>query len=502
MDEIEQLKLQNDQERRRVATHKQRAKRARASASSASKDHFVQVRDYTRPLQGAGTKVVMSTDLIASRNDETGATSPNKRRRCSGGPRQMRNISVGEAVLHLPGCHGGRGEKGGIQVNERWLLPKVYTYMTTVSMSINALAKVTSAEIALLADQVSVRFTPLRSNASRKKVPTGKPINVLGEISPDTLFQGICAGYLALDRTVVKLKYIQDCDILQVAVDSSSFSENSMQGVLVTMTKIEKVGCDAIGTPCFGAHQRSVSLNGIACADKVVKKVLRADGSMFVREASYNFALQLIMAGAMKALLDHPCIFAVFDKGTECKGAGKGPGMAQKRESFIGEGSYIEQIWGTREAIAAVMQGESGNFVRELMTFLGVEESDQPERFEARPMPCHLDTSGVVSSIGRKLVVITRGVSEESELSGGVPTTRTVITSRTEETLLPKTSTKKDPLSAWPLILGGCAHAGWCDKHCLNVAGVHCTKKTKESFLNMQATVSMTRHACVFTNCG
>ena len=73
--------------------------------------------------------------------------------------------------------------------------------------------------------------------------------------------------------------------------------------------------------------------------------------------------MALIMAGLMDRLLNHPCVYGTLDKGSECRGAGKGGVMARRREAFLGTGSYLEQIWGTRAAPAAVMQGEHAVFL-------------------------------------------------------------------------------------------------------------------------------------------
>ena len=127
------------------------------------------------------------------------------------------------------------------------------------------------------------------------------------------------------------------------------------------------------------------------------------------KEAAFNFGMQLIMAGIAAAILAHNCVVLGLDRGIEGVGAGKGRKWAAKRDAFCGRGGYLEQVWGTREALVQPIASEEyGPILVLLMAFLGVSQEDQ--EFETRPAPIPMDTEAPVHRVPMEFVQLTRVV--------------------------------------------------------------------------------------------
>ena len=248
-------------------------KRERRSEATSKKDGLTQVHNYKPILKGTSATTVMSTELIAARNDteptrHDGSAPPASKKRKGAGPHEMRNIAHVRLVTTTPGAYTPR-EKGGVALAPEFLLPKVLTFMMVIAMSIRTLATAGATERAQSAIEMRAEFTPRRGCTRRTKVPQDKPLNMAGKVSPGALSDAIKAGYTAMDRYARERRFHADADALHLAVDCSGFNEHSMQSGLVTMLKVEETDVDGIGQKLFRITSRTVSLNGLACADKM-----------------------------------------------------------------------------------------------------------------------------------------------------------------------------------------------------------------------------------------
>jgi hypothetical protein len=68
-----------------------------------------------------------------------------------------------------------------------------------------------------------------------------------------------------------------------------------------------------------------------------------------------------------------PFKFVGMDKGSECMGAGKGKKWATLRAALMGKGGPLEEIFCTRRAVHAALDGEHGPLLDRAMQFLGTD---------------------------------------------------------------------------------------------------------------------------------
>jgi hypothetical protein len=210
------------------------------------------------------------------------------------------------------------------------------------------------AIVAMGARAVTVQFRGLGRNKTRRIVDLDNPIpiNVVGANSPQTVNRDILAVQLAVSKKIVEDGMIAGADLVHLQVDSSAFGRLNMQAVLLTLMYIIWHDLDALGTPMCRVIMKSCCLDSLPCADKQAKDVVRKGVLVdYRKEAAFNFGMQLIMAGIAAALLLHDCVVLGLDRGPEGVGAGKGRRWAAKRDAFCGRGGYLEQVWGTREAL-------------------------------------------------------------------------------------------------------------------------------------------------------
>lgn len=497
-DQEQAWKMKQEKLTHKVKNLQARLRRTEEALTQADSSHgkgMVALDLEATPLLTNQETVSMSTESIAdfgASHSESQATAPPPRTWA------MSATATESMVITFPGCYGKRDEGGGVEIRARWLLSKVQQFWSGMT-SIKALAQDGAKQLALVADEVHCRWAPRARHSTRRKVPTGKPQNVFGAFSRKALTQGIYAGFLAFDRYVFIKGYFRLSLAIHFALDGSSFGPFPVQGALLTATELVQYGMDALGQPLYKTVMRSTSLNSLPCADKKVERTLRDDGSPIVPEGPYILAKQMAMSGVTHTLLNHTGVFVTMDKGTENLGSGKGAIGKRRRNAFMGTGSYFHQIWATREAVVAAMEGEHGAYLREVMDFLGVPAEQQ--RFSSRPLPEVLDASGEVKSVERTLKVCSRALETVQNVDGTTEW-RWKVLQVVSETLpkrisIPAESTH--PLAEWQLVQGVCAHATWCDKHGMNIAGTHCCKLFPHFFSNARRGISTLRHYCHFS---
>ena len=452
--------------------------------------------DYAVPSsiseRGAHDTQVMSTDSISKEGRQRPATDPLRDRV----RKKSRLLGAASTTLRYETTQrrindGGR-IIGGVAFSTNNQIEAFRRFSATGFKSHTTVGSA-PAIVAMGADAVAVQFRGLGRNKTRRSVDLSNPtpINAVGANSPQTVNRNILAVQLAVARKIVADGMVEKADLVHLQVDSSTFGRFNMQAVLLTLMYIKWQDLpDALGTPMCHVIMKSCCLDSLPCADKQAKDVVRKGVLVdYRKEAAFNFGMQLIMAGIAAAILAHNCVVLGLDRGIEGVGAGKGRKWAAKRDAFCGRGGYLEQVWGTREALVQPIASEEyGPILVLLMAFLGVSQEDQ--EFETRPAPIPMDTEAPVLRVPMKFVQLTRVVDPADKTKK--------VTIKREASVLnetnPKVSTYAHPLRKYPLYPGGSADVEWCDKHALSCAVKMTTNAMKAFFREVMRMIRLIRN--------
>jgi hypothetical protein len=445
----------------------------------------------------SGEKVLLSTESIAEENDaaarsagfgvtfETGgggceAAMDHRKRK----PVQQtfRRIAMDSITYVTQGTNSKRA-CGGTCKNEASLFSMVIVWFTTW-ISIRALCNARPALLEASVQSARAVLTPRASYASRRALPSGKPVDITGHVSRKTLTDAIIAGLIALDAWLASVQRIAKSDVVTIQADSSSFNESHLLGLVITCMEFRKVGEDALKHPCHAVVMTSFSPFPLPCADKKVLDVRRDDGTLFEKEAAVQMVLQLCLSGHLFPLLACRCLYLNMDGGIENRGTGKGKNGAALRRAFLGRGSPLEQIFVTREAVDQVIHGMHGPLVSRIMEFFGLDPKPLEERY-TRPSPRRLNTSGPVMSRPGRLVNLRREWDSASR--------KYSVISRVVEELKQRESIPRDPFSFLPMLEGGAPCGEYCDMHALGRAVVMYVKAEHQFFGLAMRVVSQLR---------
>ena len=426
--------------------------------------------------EGSGEASPCAAEQELSRSDdieESEAVKPRKGFEC-----RYSNAASSTVWVKMQGPVQKRLCGGGTRIAEELIARRLLTFFTS-SISMQTLSKTMPQELEFAALEVRAAFEPRKGYGSRRSKDTiGKPINLTGRMCRKTLSEGLHAAYLSLDLELREQKWVEKCSVLSIGVDGSGFNENHQNGVVLNYTFIEQIGTDALGSIRLKATGRSHCLNSLPTADNISKDVRRVDGSLFDKEVPKNIVTQMAMSGVLHAIMHHPCCIFGFDKGSETRGCGKGVQGAVRRNAFCGRGSPLEQIFVTREAIDAAMQGENGVFLQRCMEFLGVPANQQFRtglNTRKKPQQLEIDPTQPVPSLPHDITILHRRWDSDKK--------EHVVLNKITEHCGSRPSTKLNPMARYPGIRGGCAIGKYCEKHSLNRAGAAYTgcKKMKRS---------------------
>ena len=266
---------------------------------------------------------------------------------------------------------------------------------------------------------------------------------------------------------VQQLRLVFECDILFISWNVSSFGTKHLLGVLLHLMKIHTIDRDAAGQPLQMVNRRTLTLSCTEVTDKLAQDIRREDGSLFPKEVPFQLVKQMMFSGHLWFILNHKCCFVGMDRGTENVGCGRGQEGQSRRNAFIGSGSPLDQIFLTREAIDAVMNDGDWAFLRRVMEFIGVPECERT--FEGkRAAPRRLSTRTAVKSL-------------EFNFQGEIVKSRV--------------SMPINPLSAFPMVEGGCPTPIHCYKHIISRMGTKYTQRIEELIRICMMVVSEIRYA-------
>ena len=463
----------------------------------------VKVDNFALPLPGSEAKFILSTNSIAEDNMRQAARvlradgtepiepegseeaspfaayqemllseageEPESVQKRNGFQFRYSNIASDTVWIKMPGPVRKRlnaPSSGGTAIAESVISGRLLSFFESY-VSIRTLAKLLPQELEHAGQEVLVHFAPRKGCDSRRLMDTtDKPINLTGRMCRTTLTDAVHASYLSLDSVIRQNKWIGQSAVLSINMDGSAFNEKDMLGIVFHFTFIEFDGADAVGNRRHKATTRSVCLNSLPIADKISVDVEREDGRLFGKEVPERMVTAMAMSGNLYDVLNHPCVILGMDKGSETRGGGKGVQGAMRRAAFFGRGSPLEQIFGTREAIDAVMTGEHAPFLRNCMDFHGVPPNQQfLGGLNTRPMPEQLrvDPTKPVPSLAFDITILDRTWDRDKK--------EHVVVNKIVEQCGSRPSTKLNPMACFPCIRGGSAVGKWCDKHALNRAG-------------------------------
>ena len=465
------------------------------SSQRPARGEFDLPSDYAVPSsisqRGAHDTQVMSTDSISKEGRQRPAKDllrervRKKSRLLGAASTTLRYETTKRRTNHQGDSIGGVGfsTRNQVEAFRRFSAPGFKSHTTVGSAP---------AIVAMGADAVTVKFRGFGRNKTRRSVDLSNPtpINAVGANSPQTVNRDILAVQLAVAKKIVEDRMIEKADLVHLQVDSSTFGRYNMQAVLLTLMYIIWDELDALGTPMYHVIMKSCCLDSLPCADKQAKDVVRQGVLVdYRKEAAFNFGMQLLMAGIAAAILIHDCVVLGLDRGPEAVGAGKGRKWAARRDAFCGRGGYLEQVWGTREALEQPIASEEyGLMLVTLMAFLGVSQKDQ--EFKTRPAPIPMDTEAPVLRVPMDFVKLTRVVDPVDR--------RKKIVIAKEASVLneanPEVSTRAHPLRKYPLYAGGSADVEWCDKHALSCAVKMTTNKMKAFFREVMRMIRLIRN--------
>jgi len=465
---------------------------------------------YRLSLPGCKGKIVISTEMIANEKlahrmamvradglqnapaelaqldappcgSNPGMTSKRSRSGCQPG---YINSGANTVTLILPGPNRKRDGIGGTEKSEAALLPQIFAFLES-STSLNSITRTTVNQLGAAAIEVKADFEARQGYSRRLACPTGtegKPVNVLGYIGRKTLTKGIHAFYLALDKLVRIQKLVSTSDTLTINFDISSFNEHAQLGVVLHMTYIKNVGVDACGQPLQEVVLRTICLNSLPVSDKKSVDIFKEDGSLYDKEVPCRLVMELALSGHLWDVMEHPCKFVGMDKGSECMGAGKGEKWATLRAALMGKGGPLEEIFGTRRAVHAALDGEHGPFLDRAMQFLGAD--DRRNMFPVRPFPERPDTNKPVRSLQFKLKILLRRIDTSIN--------RKVVISSEDVMVESRISTAQSTLRVYSLV-EMVPDGNYCDKHMIDRGAVAWTHVVKQPLGNILKCISETR---------
>ena len=457
---------------------KQQAREKLANPAHLNLQNAVFVTSIMPPLKKSTNSVIMSTEGIAGENQQkiermrgNNPVKENSKRELHKQPysHQMSSVCVNKVGLLINGTNVPRnGDSGGSCKDLQSLMTKAFIFFTNF-VSIKTLVSDSGMALAIAAnDEALVQFSPRKHFQSRRKVKVEKPLNVTGFMCRKTLTHGLHACMLAFDKSIVRKNIITQALVVSVSVDGSSFGPYDMLGIVLDMTFRKKGQLDAIGNPTDEIYNLSMCLNSIPVGDKMSIDIFRDDGSQFEKSVPCNVVTQFIMSGCLGDFMgltesEETCVYFVLDKGSECRGGGKGQQGQISRNAFNGRGSILNQICGTREAITAVKNGKHFRFLQELTAFLEVS-ADWLQYADTRPLPDTLNTAQPVMSLPFKLHVLTRKFEQVSQTYENSECFIESVPSRL--------STHFNPMALFPMQRGGGPTGSHCNKHGISLAAV------------------------------
>ena len=454
----------SEKRRRQIRAQNQKLARLVASRDCEVSRRYTRVREdqLARRAGQCGAKLVMSTEsLAAGPLAKPGKGEPNKWR--------FRKMAMDQVIAKIPGAFTKRGNSsegknlGGIAANPSRLIAKVMLWMRWGHISIAAVANAVAEEMENVAIDLFVA-AKRRNGATVRNLPGGKdkPLDVIGRYGRSTVTEAIHAFGMALDGEVAQR--FGKADMLHVCLDISTFGPHHMQLAVMYACWIIKQGTDAAGNAMFVVESRLSCLPCIPVGNKICREIVDEQGKIMATSTSRAFATSLLLSGNL-GFLNHPCTSLGVDGGGEGQGAmaeDRGPGSdrrATHTSNKNGVGSYRNAVCVTREGLKQAMD-KDGEILTRVMDVHGVNEEDRALLESApRATPKTLCPVATIFSCERQLVIRDKDTGEV-----------------TRETLKPRLSMRRDPLSNTALVMGGVALVFDCVKHLAHTAAQHSFK--------------------------
>jgi hypothetical protein len=402
------------------------------------------------------------------------------RKGCSG-PNSYSNVAIDKVHYIVPGPNRKRKGGKGTTKDEGMLMGKLALFFTQ-SISVRTLCKAGNA-LAISAETVRAEYAPLAGHSTRRLARTAHPVDAIGRISRSAMTEAIHASLLALDYVARVENLIEDADVVSMHLDGSTFNDLAMTGLVLELSYICEDGKDDAGHQRHMVIRKTICCNSFVSADKKCVDVVGEDGSLMIKEVPFNVVLSLAMSGHLHSLLRHPCKTLGADKGSEAVGSGEGKNWAALRKAFLGRGGPLEQIFGTREAIADVQRSEYWPFLTKVMRFLEDPEADTI--IQTRSLPPRLDTSGTMRTVPFQIRVVTRAWDAAQR--------KYSIISECLETVVSRETVTQHPFLYDAACKDLNCFVRYCDKHALMRAAVWYTQMFKPFLKGIMANATELR---------
>ena len=416
----------------------------------------------------------------SEKTGEDGQPAATVRKGCSG-PKSYSNVAIDKVHYIVPGPNRKRKGGKGTTKDEGMLMGKLALFFTQ-SISVRTLCKAGIA-LAISAETVRAEYAPLAGHSTRRLARTAHPVDAIGRISRSVMTEAIHASLLALDYVARVENLIKDADVVSMHLDGSTFNDLAMTGLVLELSYICEDGKDDAGHQRHKVLRKTICCNSFVSADKKCVDVVGKDGSLMIKEVPFNVVLSLAMSGHLHSLLSHPCKTLGADKGSEAVGSGEGKKWAALRKAFLGRGGPLEQIFGTREAIADVQRSEYWPFLTKVMRFLKDPEADTI--IQTRSLPQRLDTSGTMRTVPFQIRVVKRAWDAAQR--------KYSIISERLETVVSRETVTQHPFLYDAACKDLNCFVHYCDKHALMRAAVWYTQMFKPFLKGIMANATELR---------
>jgi hypothetical protein len=297
------------------------------------------------------------------------------------------------------------------------------------------------------------------------------------------------AANIALDISVAEI--IRNSDVLSLGTDSSEVNGHKMLGITWAATKLIFDDPDCFGNAALKVELRQGVFGCLPVFDKIIQNLMGLDGQILQRSTTEQFAKLLLMTGSSAVVLEHPCVYLCMDKGSESTGAGRGAQGAARRSQFFGDGSFIKDVFATREAFDTAYQ-RCQPILDNLLSFHEeFEDQKNHSRLRDSIMPfCfrkeqsqQLDTSGILETCIRTL-----------HIKNG----KDMMASLEQEILGKRVSRVIDPLSTTALLLGGNCEAEYCRRHAFHRAVIESCSSISATVTKFESFIAFVRNPFVY----
>ena len=319
--------------RRRCRALRQQIVRSNRSANKRAFREYteIQLGNIMRCCEPGG-KVLMTMGSIADSKATAAEAAEQRDAQQAGSKRKWKfsKFASKHVLVRLPSPFVSRvGEAGayigGLQANPKRLIATVVSW-STFNVSVSAVARMASNELAAMAESVQVAAQRHRGQtaSTRRSFPGNsgdesekKLVDVFGSFCEKTVTQAIHAFNTTIDWLVAE--EILSADGIHLALDISTFSIFHQQSIYLFAFWVKETGKDAAGNPKWAVTTKECFLPSIAVGEKLSRRLRDTAGNLFATSTTRAAATSLTLSNLL-SIVNHKCVSLGVDGGGE--GAG------------------------------------------------------------------------------------------------------------------------------------------------------------------------------------